>query len=346
MLTDRQLIGYCNRLIADAGTVEIRLLGQHPQSGLFDNADALMACIWQHRNHGKVYTSLNRPGGHIRATNRMGASALRDADIAEIVRLPFDFDPCRPAGVSSTDDEMANSLDSRSRFVAYMTSRGWPMPILASSGNGYHAQYRVKLPANDETREMTRLIYRTLALMFSDELVGFDQTVENPSRIFRAYGTLNAKGEPTADRPHRVAEVRTPAVLQIVPMRKVAALADEFSRRTAKPTRRFIPAVGGSVTGSGDYRTLDVAAWFQSAALYRGRSTERGKHYVTCPWRGEHTTPSPATGSDTVVWDADGGWPTFHCSHSHCAGRTMRDVLAVLPNADAYCSTRFAKRAA
>ena len=41
----------------------------------------------------------------------------------------------------------------------------------------------------------------------------------------------------------------------------------------------------------------------------------------------------------TVAWPAtDGGWPTFHCSHDHCQGRRLLDVMQVWGDADAFCA--------
>jgi putative DNA primase/helicase len=52
---------------------------------------------------------------------------------------------------------------------------------------------------------------------------------------------------------------------------------------------------------------------------------------VKCPWDDQHTGGKPGDGS-TVIFGAKAGsgigW--FHCSHSHCTGRTMGDVMEKL----------------
>jgi hypothetical protein len=81
-----------------------------------------------------------------------------------------------------------------------------------------------------------------------------------------------------------------------------------------------------------------VVAWFASHGIYRGH-IEGKVHAVLCPWREEHTTPPGR--SDTVVFEADGGWPGFYCHHAHCAGRGIRDVMQALGDADAFCAGEY-----
>ena len=95
----------------------------------------------------------------------------------------------------------------------------------------------------------------------------------------------------------------------------------------------------------GDFTTLDAVAWFQAHGLHKRRIGD-GKHAVTCPWAGEHSTLDAPYGTDTVIWESEPGlWPTFHCSHQHCERRSMRDVVRLLQDADAFC-TRTWRRAA
>jgi hypothetical protein len=98
---------------------------------------------------------------------------------------------------------------------------------------------------------------------------------------------------------------------------------------------------GAPLTGTGDYRTLDVVQWFGGHAAY-GKPVGGGRHAVSCPWMDQHTKSTPATDSDAVVWEATPGrWPSFYCSHNSCVGRGIRDVLATWGDADRYCSQPF-----
>jgi hypothetical protein len=51
---------------------------------------------------------------------------------------------------------------------------------------------------------------------------------------------------------------------------------------------------------------------------------------IICPWEHEHTRPAGVGDTSTVLLGtADGGW-IYHCSHSHCAHRTTRDLREAL----------------
>jgi putative DNA primase/helicase len=116
--------------------------------------------------------------------------------------------------------------------------------------------------------------------------------------------------------------------------------APELVEKAEGERRRAVLPAGAR----GDYRTLDAVALFTAHGLY-GRELEAGKHAVLCPWVHEHTEQREADFGDTVIWEAAGGaWPTFFCSHSHCAGRGMADVIAKLGDADRYCAQEFAYR--
>jgi len=274
----------------------------------------------------------------------MAGSALRDSDVALITRLPFDFDPVRPAGVCSTAAELELAFGRRNALAATLRSLGWPLPLHAKSGNGYHAVYRCRLPCSTETKQMLDPIYRGQHRELDDDVVSFDRTVRNPGRIFRLYGTVNRKGPNTPERPHRRSACWIPNPWNKVDQRLIERLADRYARDAisvgagSSESRSDRPAVAGN----GDYRTLDIVAWFSSHGLYR-RPIDGDKHSVYCPWRAEHSTPHGDTGA--VIFEADGGWPGFYCHHAHCAGRTIRAVMDLLGDADCFCSARFPGKA-
>ena len=329
---------YYERLVNDAHIVELRHFhGRRIESGLFDSADALMAAIEDRSRDGTVYATLNRPTAR-RVPNAFGTPALRDCDIQVIGRLVFDFDPDRPKGVPSSAVELSKAIAARDRLVRMLSAADWPMPALACSGNGAHAIYRICVAHDPQWTAASRIIYRGLADRLGDlDGVTFDTVVRNASRIWRCYGTRNAKGTATPDRPHRLASVTLPTgAWQVVPVRAIERLAATLQthRPSARPPARPTPIH----RGTGDYRSLDVAQWFRSHDHYR-RSLGDGKHAVVCPWAHEHSTDDPPTSTATVVWESTAErWPTFHCAHAHCDRRTIRDVLLLWRDADAHCA--------
>lgn len=75
-----------------------------------------------------------------------------------------------------------------------------------------------------------------------------------------------------------------------------------------------------------------LGAAFTHAGMV-GRPLGVDKVAVQCPWENDHTQ-GERYDSSTVVFGPSGSGSNlgfFHCSHSHCAGRTIRDVLAALP---------------
>lgn len=335
---------YLEHALRDCGRVELRHQSATGWvSGIFDDLHALRSAVAGLSLSGNCYTTLNAPR-LMPAMNDMGAQALRDADIAYLVRLPFDFDPVRPAGTASTDPELAAAVAQRNSLVQALGAMGWPMPATAVSGNGAHAVYRWRVPVTPEFKEMLAAMYRGMADEFSTELVHFDPTVRNPARIWRLYGTINRKGTPTPDRPHRLAAVAIPDRWRAVAPQQVERLASAYARRAPAPAPAA-RAGGPRLAGRGDFATLDVRGWFAAHNAYR-RPLGGGKHAVQCPWVAEHSTESGPMDTSTVAWDAAGGaWPSFHCSHAHCDGRTVRDVLTLWGDADNHCAGEW-KRAA
>lgn len=157
-----------------------------------------------------------------------------DADVTRRVWLPVDIDPARPAGTSSTEDELQTAVMLAGSIAQHLADLGWPPPLRADSGNGAHLLYRVDLPPDDGG-----LVARCLAALsarFSGEFARVDTSVGNPSRIWKLYGTLARKGEPTAERPHRRAELLTYAAggPKAVPAELLEKLAAEVPAPSPK----------------------------------------------------------------------------------------------------------------
>jgi len=177
---------------------------------------------------------------------------------------------------------------------------------------------------------------------FSTAQVDFDLKVRNPARILRLPGTWNVKKKSAPDRPSRQCRVIstpddwTPVHTDdLAAMVKRYGLDTEHKRQKQRKRQRAV-----SINGAGDYKTLDIVAWFTAHAHYKFEMGG-GKHSVTCPWCSEHSSEDMPDGTDSVVWEAETGWPTFHCSHDHCEGRDLSDVMRVWGDADAFCDKQF-----
>ncbi|MDG3003270.1 DNA primase family protein [Paludisphaera mucosa] len=172
--------------------------------------------------------------------------AATDADVTRRVWLLVDVDPVRPAGVSSTDAEKQAAWQVALSIRDGLEGRGWPRPILADSGNGFHLLYRVDLPADDGG-----LVARVLAALgaeFDTDLAKVDRTIGNSSRICKLYGTLARKGRSTAERPHRAAFVLEAFhPMEVVPTALLEGLAGPAEGTAATKAPRPAPSAGGIV---------------------------------------------------------------------------------------------------
>ena len=100
-----------------------------------------------------------RPDLLARANNRLVErvrATTKDQDILRRAWFLTDFDPVRPAGIAATDAECQAALARRDEAVAFLRTLGFPDPILAMSGNGGHALWRVDLPATLRSRRCSR----------------------------------------------------------------------------------------------------------------------------------------------------------------------------------------------
>ena len=169
-------------LFAPGSVVEMRILNT-PQSGTvsgyFDDVRAFVdaAARWSGKAPA-VYAALNpcTPALLARAANRLKLRAKTttgDHDIVHRVWLPLDFDPVRPADISSTEDEHRAALDRATACRDWLAQRGWPMPVLADSGNGAHLLSQIDLPNDTASRDLLKACLEAVALYFSEALVGF-----------------------------------------------------------------------------------------------------------------------------------------------------------------------------
>jgi len=73
----------------------------------------------------------------------------------------------------------------------------------------------------------------------------------------------------------------------------------------------------------GDLSTLDLVSVFEALGREAAEAAP-GKFWVKCPWSDEHSFLGR---TDTVIWEGNGSWPTFRCSHDHCENRNLNDVI-------------------
>jgi hypothetical protein len=343
---------YLTWLVHDAGWVELcHMDGARVDPGWDNRPDAILADARGLHRTGNLFTSLHRIDIEAlkaylaekrQVDPRKQTFRTPDEVVTRYCRLFFDFDPARPKGTSSTSAELETAEERARGLVAKLSAMDWPTPLIAMSGNGWHVQYRSAMPNTPEWAEILRTVYVGLYAELSDDEVSFDRSVRNPARLCALYGSTKRKGINHPERPHRKSMCWIPSDWRQVHPRQVAALADIYARQTPEKVEKQ-PVERSAISGRGNYASLDVVSWFAAHDAYVG-SLGGTVHGVRCPWSAEHSSESPKNGSDTVIFEADDGWPGFHCKHSHCTDRNIRDVMTLWGDADNYCSTAFVAR--
>ncbi len=207
----------------------------HTASGYFSDparlADAVTSWDGQAAN---VYITLNPVLRALlsRAAERIRSKAehtTSDADVVERRWLMLDIDPVRPAGISSTDAELAAAHEVAERATSFLGAAGWPDPLVVMSGNGYQILYRVDLPNDAASLALVQTVLDVVAAHCDTAAVHIDRSVANAARLAALVGTRKVKGDALTDRPHRLVRLeRTPSVLSAVPpscLEDVARLA-------------------------------------------------------------------------------------------------------------------------
>jgi hypothetical protein len=233
-----------------------------------------------------VYYTLNplRPERFARQAPRMqqasGSRLAHDAHVARRTRLLIDVDPVKAADGKdrpASEAEHAAALEHAGLIRDCLTAHGWPEPVALDTGNGGALVYRIDLAPESN---LVRSVLHGLAT-FDGPAGRVDVSVHNPSRIARLPGPLNAKGQPTADRPHRRCVVLgEPDRLAVVPDELLLQVADLVPKpkpvatistaRTRRKTagggdvieraRRYLATIPGAVSRQGGHnRTFYVA---------------------------------------------------------------------------------------
>ena len=194
--------------------VEIRLLKTKSGtiSGYFDNVDDLYGNIKRYDGKYNVFFTLNPIVQDVscRSLNHFtewAKNTTSDKEIAHRDWILIDLDPERPAGVSSTDEELTKAKSLAEKVERFLTEQGFPEPVKSMSGNGIHLLYLINM---ENTPDSAKCIKEFLAQMdkkFSNPDVKIDTTTYNAARITKLYGTMACKGDSTEDRPHRRSKI-------------------------------------------------------------------------------------------------------------------------------------------
>jgi hypothetical protein len=288
-------------------------------SGYFNDTTIAAALIAKESGkHQAIYATVNpiTPALLARNENRLTVSqtTTTDSEIARRRWFLLDLDPVRPAGISSTDSEVLESQARAETIIDWLSSIGWPEPIQACSGNGWHVMYRVDEPNDDETRINFEMALKMLSSIFSDPRVAVDVTVFNASRVWKVYGTLSAKGSSTTDRPHRI------AYLAKLPKEMICVTTDQIDN-VARPLRdakseEYKDMAGEYITDMVKFLT-DRGITVTSNAPRPMFGNEGQKWIISrCPFDHNHKDPMVGLANNR---------PVFRCLHNSCSAYRWKE---------------------
>ncbi len=247
------------------------------------------------------YVTLNpvEPALLARAANRVAhqvKSTTADADIVRRRWLFIDIDARRPAGVSSTDCELAEAGKLSDTLRAAMSANGWPEPLQGMTGNGRYLLWRIDLPNDAESKLLVQSVLNAMASQFNTLGAEVDCCTFNAARICKVLGTVARKGdellgiEGIEDRPHRQSWFIMPiGPLEVVSVEQLASLVasakpepvEKPKVASGKPlvlfdtierARRYLATMDPAIEGEkGSTKLLKAAA-----ALVRGFELSQG----------------------------------------------------------------------
>ncbi len=279
-----------------------------------DHRDALAdAAVRLNTKGAAVYVTLNRIdpqllGRYCNRVEEFAQSTATDANVTRRRWLLIDFDPVRPKDTAATDAQVAAAKDRALAAYRMLEAEGWPAPIVAESGNGYHLLYPLDFPNDDEARELAKGALEGLAAQFDDDAVKVDTSVFNAGRITKLYGTVATKGDHTAIAPWRLSR------LLKAPVRGVTVTPEQL--RVLRPR----PAQLAPRERRGDFDLIDFLARLgihYEHDVHEGRDRYRLAH---CPFNPEHGK------GEAAIFRAADGRLGFKCQHASCAGKDWHAV--------------------
>lgn len=301
---------------------EVRIFGTDKRgafSGYFTDCDTLIEALNNMALEGKsIYISLNKVNDALYSRIqhdqfKSGVNTTSDTEIDQYEWLFIDLDPERPTNISSTNEELKKAEELKAKVKEHLACMGFPEPVEAASGNGYHLLYRIDLANTQENSDLLNDCLTALAEMFNNGYVKIDTVNYNPSRICKLYGTKAQKGADTADRPHRMSKLlQIPDKIEAVPVEQLKALAAEM-----------LPKSTPSKTYSIDREEFDVKSWLTGHGMSFREEPGRDCEMLLldeCPFDHSHTN------GDAKVFAYSNGAIAFKCHHNSCKNYKWQDV--------------------
>lgn len=315
-------------LMTPSDVVEARILktSKGTISGYYDDYEKLAIDVAKYIGKHDIYFTMNPTKDELlaRCKNRLAEYAKQtttDNDIKQLRHILIDIDPIRASGISSTDGEKKAAMEIIKQIVKDLVADGFPKPVLADSGNGYHLLLPIDLANNAENIALIKTFLATLDFLYSNEHAQVDVTTYNPSRIVKLYGTTACKGDNTQDRPHRKSKLlKVPEETKVVTVKQLKAINKK------KPQVDTTTSKKSKATNS---KAIDVKAFIDKYGLdlaFQSSFGKDGTKYIlnTCPWNSDHTNRS------AYILHFENGAVAAGCHHNSCSEENWKSLRALV----------------
>jgi len=276
-----------------------------------------------------IYITLNPISEQLRplVTNsykKYSKNTTKSTNIAEIEWLFIDFDPKRASGISSSDKEKNYAFKKLNIVKSYLKEKGFPDPIIADSGNGYHLLYETDLPNDEISTKLVKNFLLTLDFLFSDDNVNIDTSTYDSGRVIKFYGTKSCKGKTSKERPHRYSKIiKYPKVFKQTSVKIIESI-NKLSPRVSTSNSNLI----NSDFYHNNPNKLDIRKWIEECGLNikREKIWNGGNLFelTVCPFNPEHNR------GEARIFQFPNGAIHFGCFHNSCQGydwHALRDKL-------------------
>ena len=220
--------------------------------GIFDDYAAVAETVSDLDEKGDLFMSLHRFSKNFKNNIQRNklfdaiefGSPLKDEDIEKYNYFFIGIDPVRytdgSQNCSTTYGETVTADIFSSEIMEFLSEKmGFPKPIIAFSGNGYHLLYKVDIEASEENKMLLKQCLNILDILFNHGDIRVDTKGYNPSCYTKLYGVYACKGIHTEKRPHRRSGICLVPTEEVVSIDKIRNLS-KFSVKKYKPVAEII----------------------------------------------------------------------------------------------------------
>ena len=323
MIDRKQIFTWWSLFHQEDDVVEVRIIGDKNYSGYYKNIENLIRDVepMDNVNGEQIYFVLNtvNPDCYGRAQNerliQYPKNTTSDVDVVGRRWIMIDLDPRRPAGTSSTNEQVEKAHLKAVDVYNFLKTYGFSEPVVAMSGNGYHVNIPCRIAISDENDAIIKRFGLALSMMFDDEYIEVDKKVHNRARLCKLYGTTAKKGTPNlSDRPWRISKIlRYPDEIVATDIEYFKKIADMYPEDTPKP----------SSDNNWGRQKFDLVSFLNRHGIqYKTQRIADGTKYILdhCVFNDQHK------GKDAAIFQRDNGAIGYVCFHNSCSQYTWKDV--------------------